>query len=93
MILCHDTEPCAASAERNSARCHPHILDLPIVVQAAVSAAAAAVLRCHVALSQDVEAAAAAFPEREARQVLSDCVRALCQWRDDVARHGDEGTA
>lgn len=61
-------------------------------MQAAVSTAAAAVLRNHVASPGDLEAAAAAVPEREAQQVIADCVRALCQWRDDVARHEDEGT-
>ena len=67
--------------------------DSSFVMQAAVSAAAAAVLRNHEASPQDLEAAAAASPDQNAQQVLSDCVRALCQWRDDVARHEDEGTA
>lgn len=64
---------------------------VPYVMQAAVSAAAAAVLRHHAASPQQLEAAAVAFPEREPQQIVCDCVRALCQWRDDVAREEDEG--
>ena len=82
---------CSAVPCRNVLQVTYHT-DSSFVMQAAVSAAAAAVLRNHVVSLQDLEAVAAAFPEREAQQVVSDCVRALCHWRDNVARHEDEGT-
>lgn len=61
------------------------------VMQAAVSAAAATVLRNYAASPQDLENTAAVMPGRDPQQVRIDCVYALCQWRDDVARREDEG--
>ena len=62
-----------------------------LVMQAAVSAAASAVLRNYAATPQDLESTAAIIPGRDPQQVITDCVYALCQWRDDVARREDEG--
>ncbi|KAL0022097.1 hypothetical protein WJX79_008401 [Trebouxia sp. C0005] len=59
--------------------------------QASVAAATATVLRNHVASPADLADIAMKLPGRDLHQVVTDCVHALCQWRDDVARDKDEG--
>ncbi len=60
-------------------------------LQAAVAAATASVLRNHVASPAALEDIAMNLPGRDPQQVVTECVHALCQWRDDVARDKDEG--
>ncbi len=60
-------------------------------LQAAVAAATATVLRNHVASPAVLADNAMNLPGRDPQQVVTDCVHALCQWRDDVARDKDEG--
>ncbi len=60
-------------------------------LQAAASAAAATVLRNHAASPSTLADISLELPDQNPQQVLTDCVHALCQWRDDVARQEDEG--
>jgi hypothetical protein len=60
-------------------------------LQAAVTAATATVLRNHVASPAVLADIAMNLPGRDRQQVVTECVHALCQWRDDVARDKDEG--
>ena len=61
------------------------------LLQAAASAAAATVLRSHAASPSALAQISAELPERDPQQVVAECVRALCHWRDAVAREEDEG--
>ena len=60
-------------------------------LQATVSAAAATVLRSHVAAPSALAEISKELPGRDPQQIVTECVRALCQWRDHVARQEDEG--
>ncbi len=60
-------------------------------LQAAVAAATASVLRNHVASPADLADIAKRLPGRDPQQIVTECVHALCQWRDGVARDEDEG--
>ena len=60
-------------------------------LQAAVAAATASVLRNHVASPADLADIAKKLPGRDSQQIVTECVHALCQWRDGVARDEDEG--
>ena len=59
--------------------------------QAAASAAAATVLRSHVAPPSLLAEISKELPGRDPQQIVTECVRVLCQWRDHVARQEDAG--